>query len=145
MRSKEEILQLKKCSICNKETDYLEKHHIIPRSRGGSDDYNNIIDICIECHSKAHGVEFSRNDSGLVKEALKNFKEKERIGSKWLKNKSNHKKIHDLIMSVYDNEGYLKAYYILYLIESMMITDYNLMQWYKTGFLNFKSHKKTFF
>lgn len=34
---------------------HLEVHHIIPRSKGGSDDPENLITLCQRCHDKKHG------------------------------------------------------------------------------------------
>ncbi|MBQ8326986.1 MAG: HNH endonuclease [Lachnospiraceae bacterium] len=41
------------CAICGSR-DFLEFHHIIPKSSGGSDDYDNIILLCACCHSGIH-------------------------------------------------------------------------------------------
>ena len=42
------------CAICGSR-DFLEFHHIIPKSKGGSDDYDNIILLCVHCHGAVHG------------------------------------------------------------------------------------------
>ena len=42
------------CQLCSKKHVLLEIHHIIWRSRGGSDDENNLITLCHDCHSKVH-------------------------------------------------------------------------------------------
>lgn len=40
------------CYICgNKNTDVLERHHIVPRRFDGSDDDENLVDLCSNCHS----------------------------------------------------------------------------------------------
>lgn len=41
------------CAICGSR-DFLEFHHIIPKSKGGSDDYDNIIVLCACCHAVIH-------------------------------------------------------------------------------------------
>lgn len=41
------------CAICGA-NDYLEAHHIIPREKGGSDDYDNLILLCACCHAGVH-------------------------------------------------------------------------------------------
>jgi hypothetical protein len=41
------------CAICGK-NDFLEFHHIIPKSKGGTDDYDNIILLCACCHAGIH-------------------------------------------------------------------------------------------
>ena len=42
------------CSVCGR-NDYLEFHHLIPVSKGGTDDYDNIILLCAYCHAAVHG------------------------------------------------------------------------------------------
>ena len=42
------------CQICGKKHTRLEVHHIIFRSQGGTDDENNLITLCEDCHSGAH-------------------------------------------------------------------------------------------
>lgn len=40
------------CYMCgNKNGDVLERHHIVPRRFGGSDDDENLVDLCSNCHS----------------------------------------------------------------------------------------------
>ena len=41
------------CAICGSK-DFLEFHHITPKSKGGSDDYDNIIVLCACCHAGIH-------------------------------------------------------------------------------------------
>ena len=41
------------CAICGN-NDSLEFHHIIPKSKGGTDDYDNIILLCACCHAGIH-------------------------------------------------------------------------------------------
>ena len=42
------------CQCCGKKNCQLQTHHIIFRSRGGSDDGNNMITLCKECHKGLH-------------------------------------------------------------------------------------------
>lgn len=42
------------CQICDKKHTRLEVHHIIWKSRGGSDDESNLITLCNECHENVH-------------------------------------------------------------------------------------------
>jgi len=42
------------CQICGKTHTRLEVHHIIFRSHGGTDDENNLITLCEECHAAIH-------------------------------------------------------------------------------------------
>lgn len=40
-----------RCFICGEENpNVLESHHIIPRRHGGSDDRENIVRLCANCH-----------------------------------------------------------------------------------------------
>lgn len=62
-----------KCKLCNNETDYLEIHHIIPKSRGGLDTENNLINICVDCHGLVHDVSFKRS-KGIISTAIQKNK-----------------------------------------------------------------------
>ena len=42
------------CQLCGKKHVRLEVHHIIFRSNGGTDDENNLITLCEECHKGVH-------------------------------------------------------------------------------------------
>lgn len=42
------------CQCCGKKNCQLQTHHIIFRSRGGTDDENNMITLCKECHKGVH-------------------------------------------------------------------------------------------
>lgn len=46
-----------KCQRCGKKNCRLEVHHLIPRSRGGSDKLANLITLCSDCHHLAHSTE----------------------------------------------------------------------------------------
>jgi len=39
-----------KCWECEKETEHIHEHHVVPRSRGGT----KTLGICLDCHRKAH-------------------------------------------------------------------------------------------
>jgi 5-methylcytosine-specific restriction endonuclease McrA len=43
-----------KCQICGKKNCQLEVHHKVFRSNGGSDEHENLITLCHECHDKIH-------------------------------------------------------------------------------------------
>jgi hypothetical protein len=43
----------KKCRACGRGNP-LEVHHIVYRSRGGTDEDSNLITLCRGCHVKAH-------------------------------------------------------------------------------------------
>jgi len=42
-----------RCKECRRATA-LTRHHIVPRSKGGSDEPENIKLLCRECHNKLH-------------------------------------------------------------------------------------------
>lgn len=42
------------CQACRKKKCKLEVHHICPRSRGGSDEVDNLITLCHGCHQNVH-------------------------------------------------------------------------------------------
>lgn len=46
-----------KCQCCGKKGCRLEVHHLLPRSRGGSDKLANLITLCTDCHHLAHSSE----------------------------------------------------------------------------------------
>lgn len=43
------------CEACG-EPDHLHRHHVLPRSRGGTDRASNIVELCPGCHREAHGL-----------------------------------------------------------------------------------------
>lgn len=42
------------CSYCFEKGLTLHTHHMIPLSKGGSNELNNLVCICIKCHSVLH-------------------------------------------------------------------------------------------
>ena len=44
-----------RCALCDS-TKYIQIHHIIPRSCGGTDHPHNLITLCADCHAAAHGM-----------------------------------------------------------------------------------------
>ena len=45
------------CKCCGKKNCRVEVHHLLPRSRGGSDKLANLITLCSDCHHLAHSSE----------------------------------------------------------------------------------------
>ena len=45
------------CQVCKKKNKMLQVHHIIYRSRGGTNRLNNLITVCSECHSSLNHKE----------------------------------------------------------------------------------------
>lgn len=52
-RRKLETVWKNQCAICGNK-DFLEVHHITPKTSGGTDDYDNLILLCACCHSAIH-------------------------------------------------------------------------------------------
>lgn len=46
------------CQICAVERRWLHRHHIIPKSHGGSNDPSNLTEMCANCHEDEHGGPF---------------------------------------------------------------------------------------
>ena len=62
-----------KCCICKnkkKKNVKLEVHHIVFRSNGGSDDADNLITLCHDCHKKLHDDKVKLNIKGKLKGQL---------------------------------------------------------------------------
>ena len=65
----------KRCESCKVLTDYREAHHIVPISVGGSDEKSNMINLCIDCHGKAHNAQFTRK-KGVVSNGQQKSKDR---------------------------------------------------------------------
>lgn len=61
------------CRSCSASDVELHKHHIVPKTRGGSDEVFNIVLLCLGCHGKVHDVEF-KSSSGVVKNGVSKAK-----------------------------------------------------------------------
>ena len=42
------------CSICNWNESSCDTHHVIPKSKGGTNEQNNLIIVCPNCHRIIH-------------------------------------------------------------------------------------------
>lgn len=65
----------KKCYVCGVK-EYLQIHHIIPRSIGGSEEWDNLILLCKKHHLELHKISekcFYKNDKYFL-ELLKKMK-----------------------------------------------------------------------
>lgn len=49
---------LRRCAKCGIGRRWLHRHHIIPKSQGGSNDSSNILQLCANCHEDEHGGRF---------------------------------------------------------------------------------------
>lgn len=45
-----------RCALCDS-TKYIQIHHIVKRSQGGSNSMHNLITLCADCHALAHGMD----------------------------------------------------------------------------------------
>lgn len=55
-----------RCAICNESIEHI--HHIVPRSKGGSDNIKNLIGLCKHCHDMVH------KDESLLKGIKQQYK-----------------------------------------------------------------------
>lgn len=63
-----------KCRLCKgaSQDKYLEVHHIVYRSKGGSDHEDNLITLCRTCHKGVHDGTIKLKNPGAKKGTLKN-------------------------------------------------------------------------
>ena len=40
------------CPLCNRKIEILTDHHVVPKSRGGSE----LVSICKDCHKQVHAL-----------------------------------------------------------------------------------------
>lgn len=52
------------CAVCGYEF-FIEKHHFVPKSKGGTDDPRNLIDLCPTHHRGIHFLMTEINESNL--------------------------------------------------------------------------------
>lgn len=125
-----------KCNLCNKETQFLEKHHIIPKSRGGKDTMPNLIEICSNCHGLAHDVSFVNNRGGLIKEGIVKTKSKAEVARKWLVENEYlvNIKMDQLLGKAPDKHALL-----LTLLDLEGFKAEQIKEWYETGKTKFKT------
>ena len=45
-----------RCALCDS-TQYIQIHHVVPRSQGGTNSPQNLITLCHACHGLCHGIE----------------------------------------------------------------------------------------
>jgi hypothetical protein len=125
-----------KCKLCSKKTEHLELHHIIPKSRGGSNDANNLIKLCSKCHGLAHNVSFVDDRGGLIKESCDRIKKQNKLDKKWLD--ENKKIVHKKIMKLYyeDEDEHM---FMLLLLEKGRFTPSHIRKWFEDGRVTFKT------
>lgn len=87
------------CGNCGEKDTHVELHHIVPKSRGGTDAPSNLQLLCVSCHELAHDVRF-RGESGLVSQGIQSKVKRNKSLEKWLEDNENE--IHRLIMDFRD-------------------------------------------
>ncbi len=50
------------CEYCGKKNCYTNTHHIRSKGAGGDDTENNLIELCGDCHRKAHDGLMSKRE-----------------------------------------------------------------------------------
>lgn len=50
------------CEYCGKKNCYTNTHHIRSKGAGGDDTEENLIELCGDCHVKAHSGEISKQE-----------------------------------------------------------------------------------
>lgn len=65
----------KECVLCGWNVATCDIHHIVERSNGGSDDHDNLVVVCPNCHRSIHclGEEFVSNEELVEKSILFTF------------------------------------------------------------------------
>lgn len=49
--------EVSRCALCEREVAYVNRHHLIPRSEGGT--ITDTVELCLDCHHTLH--RFYRN------------------------------------------------------------------------------------
>ena len=125
-----------KCKLCNKKTEHLENHHIIPKSRGGTNDESNLIKLCSECHGLAHDVSFTNERGGLIKESKEKSKIQDKIDRKWLDDNENF--VHEKMMDLYNRDEDTHMFMLL-LLEKGRFKASHIRKWCEVGKVTFKT------
>ncbi len=56
------------CKTCGANDREIQTHHIVPRSRGGTEHPGNVINVCLDCHTLIHDKRIT--GSQLIKDGL---------------------------------------------------------------------------
>lgn len=114
------------CSNCNYVGD-THFHHIVPKSRGGSDAPSNLIEVCPPCHRAIHDAEFG-GDRGLIVHGISKRKLKDDDSNKWLSDHSD--KIQDML---YDFAVYYDTNVVADMMRFGTLYSYDLRTMIHTG------------
>jgi len=127
-------LKMLQCSICKSEVDFLQNHHIIPKSVGGTDEDSNIISICINCHRKIHTSNITSSPY-LINKGFERVEYEDKVAKIWLTENKNL--VIDKLNKLYKSNN-TKYNLIASLLDNEMIPAYALMKYGQTGILNLK-------
>ena len=109
------------CEICGQTDVHLQVDHIVPISRGGLNDINNMQLLCYECHMKKHKYSFDEVGYSKKRKVPKKyevlnwaFKTGSKVEIKYKKfDGSISKRIIKPTTSIYyEKNGYWGAYYV---------------------------------
>lgn len=51
-----------RCALCDS-TKYIQIHHVVKRSQGGTNSLHNLVCLCSDCHALAHGMNLNGWDA----------------------------------------------------------------------------------
>lgn len=68
-------MKLDFCVACGDDSE-IHFHHLVPKSRGGSDSEKNLLALCPACHGLIHSARFKNGHSQLTKDGLARRKAK---------------------------------------------------------------------
>ena len=97
------------CEMCGKIAP-CEVHHRKPLSLGGTNDIDNLIYVCCDCHKAAH----RNNRTDMIKEGMRNENNKEYVVGFY----ELYAKIIHLVV---DSNGHAKAYEVLDILDELPI------------------------
>jgi len=63
------------CKRCDTEEAFIEVHHINPKHKGGTDDPENLVEICACCHRMAHAELRTGSDDMVLEDPQSEYPE----------------------------------------------------------------------
>lgn len=87
------------CSVCDYVGIEMHVHHIVPVSLGGTECPANLVELCIQCHQKAHNAKFG-GDSGIIKAGIAKTKRRWKDATAWLS--ENEGELHKILLDFYE-------------------------------------------
>ena len=83
---------------------HLEVHHIVPKSKGGTDDPENLVTLCQRCHSKKHG--FAHRENKRRRHTRRNHRKKQK---RWYNNHRKQCKTPEFAIGPAENKHPMKS------------------------------------